>query len=184
MDMSRFAPWNWFKKEQEAAPKQLPVETRPSGTALDPISRFHREVDQLFDDFFRAFGVHTPGLGPVLGSSRMNTLIRPSLDISATDKVYTISVELPGVEKDNVQVEVSGDALRIRGEKKQETRDEGRGYYSVERSYGSFQRVLALPEDADRNSIDASFKNGVMTITIPRCESAVSKAKRIEVKAA
>jgi HSP20 family protein len=81
-----------------------------------------------------------------------------------------------------VEVEVSGDTLKIRGEKKQEKEDKGRDYYAIERSYGSFQRVLALPADAKVDGIDAKFKNGVMTITIPRDESASQSVKKIEVK--
>jgi HSP20 family protein len=108
--------------------------------------------------------------------------LKPNLDILASDKEYTLQVELPGVSDKDVRIEVSGDSLRIWGEKKQEKEDKGRDYYAVERSYGSFQRVLAFPQDAKVDGIDAKFKDGVLTITIPRDESASQTVRKIEVK--
>lgn len=183
VNVSKLAPWNWFKKEEERA-SSLPVR-RVGGesTVEHPIQALHQEVDQLFNDFFRGFGLAPLSRFPMLPSlAERSRWLKPSLDISATDKEYTLQVELPGINEKDVQVEVSGDALKIWGEKKQEKEDKGRDYYAVERSYGSFQRVLALPEDAKTDGIEAKFKNGVMTITIPRDESASQSVKKIEVK--
>jgi HSP20 family protein len=82
-----------------------------------------------------------------------------------------------------LDIEVVGDALRIRGEKKHESEEKKRDCHFVERSYGSFQRQLALPEDAEGDNIDAEYKKGVLTVTIPRKQGAPSSAKRIDVKA-
>jgi HSP20 family protein len=106
------------------------------------------------------------------------------LDVGATDKEYTISVELPGVDPKDVKLELSGDTLKISGEKKQETEHKEKDYYRIERSYGSFQRVLSLPEDADGDAITAEYKNGVMKIAIPRRQADAKDTKRIEIKAA
>jgi HSP20 family protein len=149
----------------------------------NPILALHQQVDQLFNDFFQGFG-----LSPLPRFSMPQLLtegsrwLKPNLDILASDKEYTLQVELPGVSDKDVRIEVSGDSLRIWGEKKQEKEDKGRDYYAVERSYGSFQRVLALPQDAKVDGIDAKFKDGVLTITIPRDESASQTVRKIEVK--
>jgi HSP20 family protein len=184
VNLSRLAPWNWFKKEEQQG-TSLPVRVagKDNSAASHPVQALHQEIDQIFNDFFRGFGLAPLSRFPMPGSLTEGAYwLKPSLDISATDKEYTLQVELPGISEKDVQVEVSGDALKIRGEKKQEKEDKGRDYYVVERSYGSFQRVLALPEDAKVDGIAAKFKNGVMTITIPRDESASQSVKKIEVK--
>ncbi|MBN1518414.1 Hsp20/alpha crystallin family protein [Candidatus Sumerlaeota bacterium] len=185
MNMNKLAPWNWFKKEDETHDAALPVR-RAAGEArpAHPIEQMHREMDRVFDDFFRGTGV-SPWRHSSLASPGWNDngWLKPSVDISATDQEYAINVELPGVSEKDVQVELSGDTLRISGEKKHEKEENGRDFYSVERSYGAFQRVLAIPDDAQEDGINAAFKNGVMTITIPRKEPGPgSKAKRIEIK--
>ena len=92
-----------------------------------------------------------------------------------------LSVELPGVEPENVRLEVRDNALIVAGEKKQENRDDKKNQHVLERVYGSFQRVLALPEDADAEAVTATHKNGVLTVTIPRKVPAQSRAKSIEI---
>ena len=185
MNINRLAPWNWFKKEEDLNGTALPA-TRTAGERYptDPVAQMQREVDQLFDDFFRGFGPGPSRRGPSLPRMwKQSGWLKPSVDIASTAKEYTIKVELPGVDEKDVEVDVAGDTLRIRGEKKQESEDKGRDYYAVERSYGSFQRVLALPEDADAEGVSARFKRGVMTIRIPRKESARTNVKQIEVEA-
>lgn len=104
------------------------------------------------------------------------------MKIAADDKAYTIGVEVPGVEEKDLKLELSGDTLTISGEKRHEAEEKEKNYYRMERSYGSFQRVLTLPEDADRDGVSATFKNGVLTIEIPRLAAATADVKRIEVK--
>lgn len=182
MDINKLAPWNWFKKEQEQEGKHLPV-TRQESRASYPGSVFqiHQEIDRMFDDVFRNFGLSSPGGRP--GSSLAQAeWLKPTLDVGATDKEYHISIELPGVDEKDVQVELSGDTLIVKGEKKQEKEEKEKNYYRVERSYGSFQRVLSLPGDADANGITADCKNGVMTINVPRKAARDDAARQIEVK--
>lgn len=92
----------------------------------------------------------------------------PAIDVTESDKQYTVTVELPGVDRDDVSVEVQGGTLSIRGEKKREEKKE-KGRW-IERSYGSFQRAFTLPSDAQADKVEASFKNGVLTLEIPRSE--------------
>ena len=194
MDIKKFSPWNWFKKENEESGSVVPVRRSgateqqpsrlPTGRAHDPIMQLHREMDRLFEDAFRGFG-----LGP-LGREGLPTpvatggLLRPSVDITAGEKEYTITVEVPGVAENDVKVEISGDTMTIGGEKKQEKEEKEKDYYRMERTYGSFQRVLSLPDDADADGVAANFKNGVLTITVPRRPTSDKDVKQIEIKSA
>jgi HSP20 family protein len=104
------------------------------------------------------------------------------LDLGATDKAYTATVEVPGVDEKDVKVEMVNDTLTIRGEKKQEKEEKDKNYYRMERSYGSFQRVLSLPEDADQEGVSATFKNGVLTVTMPRKAAPAAHVRQIEIQ--
>ena len=104
------------------------------------------------------------------------------MDIGATDKEYSIAVEIPGVSEKDIKVEISNNTMTIRGEKKQEKEEKSQNFYRVERSYGAFQRVLNLPEDANQEDIKAVFSKGILTIKLPRISSVASEVKRVEIK--
>ena len=161
----------------------LPAKRTEAVSPADPFEQMRQEIDRLFAGFYQGFG-RTPHRRewPLPASWTRSGWLKPSVDISSTPNEYTVKVELPGVSEEDVQVAVTGDALRIRGEKRRESEDRGRDYYAVERSSGSFQRVLALPEDADAEQVSAQFKRGVMNINIPRKKSAQSHVKQIEVQ--
>lgn len=186
MDIKKIAPWNWFKKENSDNVLSIPVkndkntENRYSKHSL---SILHDEVDRLFDDFFNGLGL--PPSFPRSGTLEEITggVLKPRLDLSATDEEYTVSVEIPGVSEKDVNIELVHDTLIIRGEKNQKKEETKKNFYRLERSYGSFQRTLSLPEDADRDNIKADFKNGVLNIAIPRMALASgTKSKQIEIK--
>ena len=195
MDIKKLAPWNWFKKEEEESGAMVPVkrdETKPLSSdegPLSPLFQLHREMDKLFDNAFRGFGVSPsrfPGLSP-LGSDLLSPLsssafLMPQVDVGATDKEYSITVEIPGVTEKDVNIEVANNTMTIRGEKNQEKEEKDKNYYRVERSYGSFQRVLCLPEDADQEDIKANFKNGILTIKMGRKALPKPNVKQIEIK--
>lgn len=195
MDIKKLAPWNWFKKEEEESGAMVPVkrdETKPLSSEegpLSPLFQLHREMDKLFDNAFRGFGVSQtrfPGLSP-LGSDFLSPLsssgfLKPQVDVGATDKEYSITVEVPGINEKDVNIEVVNNTMTIRGEKKQEKEEKDKNYYRVERSYGSFQRVLSLPEDADQEAIKATFKNGILTIKMGRKALPKPDVKQIEIK--
>ena len=121
---------------------------------------------------------------PVAPRVGLSGLLRPSLDISESEKHYTVRVELPGVEPDQVRVDVANRNLAIRAEKRQEREEEDEGYHCVERSYGSVQRVLSLPDDADEDGAVARFRNGVLTLRIPRHISHAPHSRSIEIQTA
>ncbi|MDD3620001.1 MAG: Hsp20/alpha crystallin family protein [Desulfobulbaceae bacterium] len=187
MDIKKFAPWNWFKKEEEEGGSTVPVlradapQALPESGVLNPIVQLHREMDRLFDNAFRGFGL-SPLRSDFFTPLTASGLLKPQVDIGATDKEYSITVEVPGVDEKDVRVEIANNTLTIRGEKKQEKEEKDKNYYRVERSYGSFQRVLSLPEDADQDGVKASFKKGVLTIAMPRKPLPKAEVKQIEIK--
>jgi HSP20 family protein len=147
----------------------LPAASGP----VSPILQLHREIDRLFDDAFRGFGF--PALNMPQWPSDWSGMLKPALDIQETDKQYKITLEVPGVEEKDIQITLDNDVLMVRGEKRQEQEKKEGGFHRVERSYGSFQRALNLPDDANQDSIKASFKNGVLTVTIDKREVSAPK---------
>ena len=187
MDVKKWVPWNWFKKEEEAAGKTVPVrreqaQENDAGAFFSPLQQFHQEVDRLFDRAFRGFGLTPFGFDRPMMPRLGEGMLKPTLDLGATDKAYHITVEIPGVEEKDVKLEIVNDTLTISGEKKQEKEEKEKNYYRMERSYGAFRRVLSLPEDVDQDGIKAAFKKGVLTVTLPRKAMPASDAKQIEVK--
>ncbi len=183
MDIKKLAPWNWFKKEQEHEGKMLPVrrhETQAPYT--DPFLQIRQEMDRIFDTALSGFGFPSMGFGRERTPMAQTDWLKPTLDIGASNKEYTISVELPGVDEKDVQLELINDTLKIKGEKKQQKEEKEKNYYRMERSYGSFQRTLSLPEDADQDGISAVYMNGIMEITIPRKVAPKTEVKQIEIK--
>ena len=110
--------------------------------------------------------------------------LRPRLDMTGDDKQYVVTVEIPGVSPDDISLEARDGALLLRGEKKQEATSDEKGVYRMERTYGSFERVLPLPEDASEDAVTASHKDGVLTITIPRKEKTAPEARKIAISKA
>ena len=188
MDIKRLAPWNWFKKEQEDAGHAVPVQhhTGPGSTAGQdyPLAAFHREVDRLFNSLLQGFGRSPVGFDLPGWPAMARDILRPTMDIGAAEKEYTVTMEVPGVHEEDVKLELADDTLIIRGEKKREKTAQDKNYYCVERSYGAFRRVLSLPGDVDQDAIQARFQNGVLTITMPRRALPETKVKRIVVKKA
>ena len=177
MNWKSIAPWNWFRKEQESA-------VNPRMAAADPFVALHQEMERAFDDVFRRFGAGVgrdgPGARPLEEATAL--LLRPSLDISEGRKAYTLRVEVPGIEAGDVTLEVEDDTLRIRGEKRQEREEGDEDYHCVERSYGRFERVLSLPEDADPDGIDAKFKNGILKVRIQKRAPAEKRGRSVEIQ--
>jgi len=141
---------------------------------FDPFYTLHREMNRLFDDVFRGFGP----LGRV-GSPLMEAQLGwPRIELSETDKTVTVSAELPGLSEKDVQVEIANGILSIRGEKKAERSDESK--FVSERYYGSFERQIPL-EGVEEDKAQADFKNGVLTVTLPKSEPSSRNVKRIAI---
>jgi HSP20 family protein len=185
MELKQLAPWNWFKSEQESGVRPLPVTRGGSASAYPaPLARFHEEFDQLFDNLLQGFPYAPTPLWNTLRMREPDTWLKPSVDIAATDKAYTISAELPGVDEHQIEIKVVGDTLVISGQKEQRKEEKKDNYYCVECAYGAFHRQLSLPEDADTEGIQAACKAGVLTLTVPRRAAAQLPTRHIEVKVA
>ena len=139
-----------------------------------------RQMDRLFDGFARDFGM--PSLWDGLAGGG-DAFLAPRLDVEETDKAYEVSVELPGIEQKDLEVSVAEGVLTIKGEKKAESEDKAKGRLHVERSYGAFQRALALPADADEAKIEAAFKNGVLKLAIAKKAEAKPASRKIAITA-
>ena len=156
--------------------------------AWRPLVTLRREVDQLFDDFGHNFW-QLPTRRSMFGFEPLwrreaGWDTAPAVDIAESENGYEITAELPGMDEKNVEVKVSNGNLTIRGEKQEEKEEKKKDYYLHERHFGSFERSFEIPEGADADKIEANFKKGVLTVTLPKKPEAQKPAKKIEVKAA
>ena len=106
----------------------------------------------------------------------------PASDAKLADDTYTITMELPGVAEDDIELTVKDGVVTVRGEKKTEREEEGDTWYFTERQYGAFTRSFRLPPDGDENGVGADLKDGVLTITVPKTEPKAEDAKKVEIK--
>lgn len=104
----------------------------------------------------------------------------PATDVAENDDAYVVTVEVPGAKREDVGIELDGEMITIRGEKRSEREEKGERRHYVERCYGSFSRSFTLPRDTDRERIKASFQDGVLTVEIPKTEK--SKPRAIDIK--
>jgi HSP20 family protein len=168
-------------KAEERSPARA---TAPQG--LRPFESLRREVDRLFHDFDQGF-LRSPfrrswfDLEPLWGRASRGEA-EPAVDIIEKDNAYEITADLPGMDEKNIEVKLSNDGLTIRGEKQEEREEQKRDYYLHERSFGAFERSFTLPEGVDADKIEASFKKGVLTVTLPKRPEAIKPEKQIPVK--
>jgi HSP20 family protein len=139
-----------------------------------PLSSFRREMDRLFDEFLTDW----PRVGLLAKGPGMVT---PDIDIVESDREITVTAELPGLDEKDIEVNISDNTLTLRGEKKAEKEEKGKTFYRSERSYGAFERVIALPAEVQEDKIEAEFAKGVLTVHLPKSPAAQKKTKKIEV---
>lgn len=141
-----------------------------------PLYGLQHRMNSIFDDFFKGFGIE-----PFSRFSTDSAFV-PQMNIVENDREVIISAELPGVEQDDLEISVEDGALIIKGEKKCEIEKEDKNYYRMERSYGTFARVVQLPAKVDEEKIQARLKKGVLKVTIPKLPEAQTSRKKIEIK--
>lgn len=169
--------------------KQEKASERASAAeAWRPFDALRREVEQLFDDFGHNF-LRLPTRRSLFGFEPLWRReaaweAAPAVDIAESEKAYEITAELPGMDEKNIEVKVANGNLTIRGEKQEEKEEKKKDYYLHERHFGSFERSFEMPEGVDADRIEANFKKGVLTVTLPKKPEAQTPAKKIEVKAA
>jgi len=137
----------------------------PPRTRLTPFGLLQSEIDRVFDNFANWRG--------------FDGGFNPSMEVTETDKSIEISTELPGIDEKDVEINVADNILTIRGEKKAEKEEKNKTYRLVERSYGSFERSLALPPGIDADAIKASMNKGVLKITLPK--PATAQAQKVKI---
>lgn len=141
----------------------------------NPVFSLQRDVNRIFEDFWRRFDQSFGAWGPRDAGG-------PRADIAETDETLEVSIELPGLEQNEVDVSLTDSELIIKGEKKSERDENRKGYHLSERSYGSFYRTIPLPSGVDTDKVNAEFRNGVLTVTLPKTKEALSRVKKIAVK--
>ena len=137
------------------------------------------ELDRFLDEFLGGFEWPLAGV-----AEHSLAKFTPKVNVSETKKAFKISAELPGIEENDVKVELNDDVLTISGEKKTETREEEEQWYRVEQSYGSFQRNIALASRVDAAKVKAKFKKGVLSVTLPKLKGEQGGKKTISVETA
>lgn len=140
------------------------------------ITKFHSEVDRLFERFFNE---PFSGLGSRAEARQWGSGWSPSIDIRESEHALTVKAELPGVDPEDLDISVSGDVLTISGQKSEKSEERREGYYHSERRFGSFRRSIPLPVAVNQDEISAEYERGVLTVSLPKSEKAV--AKRIPV---
>ncbi|MEJ1932401.1 Hsp20/alpha crystallin family protein [Nostoc sp. NIES-2111] len=170
------------------AARKAPVpagRTPPVPQEWRPFDDLRREVDRLFETFtgshwpsLRGFGAELPSMSTASGSWALS----PTMDVSDHGDAIEITAELPGLDDKSVKVTLDDGVLTIHGEKQEEKEEKKKGYFVKERRFGSFERSLRLPEGVDASKINATVKNGVLTVTVPKTAAAITQAKAIPVK--
>ncbi len=143
------------------------------------LASFQREMNHLFENFFG--DVSWPSLP---SWSKSAGTYFPAVDIIENDKDFKVKAEIPGMNPENLEVSVTEGFLTLKGEKEEEKEEKGENYLRHETSYGSFSRTIALPETADTEGAEATFKNGVLSIAVPKKTEALQKPKKLQIKKA
>jgi len=163
MNMRDLIPWN---RDRDVAAYR--------GEQANPLLMLHREMNRMFEDVFRGFDVAPFGSGRLFDRA----LGWPNIEVGETDKQIKVTADLPGLEEKDIGVELANGVLFIKGEKKAETEDKERLF--SERYYGRFERRIPV-DDVEADKVNASFKSGVLTVTLPKSSKAQEKSKRIAI---
>ncbi|MCF7791125.1 MAG: Hsp20/alpha crystallin family protein [Victivallales bacterium] len=133
---------------------------------------FQNHVNNFFNDFMT---------GSSFSLERKNTSFNPKFDVVESDESYEVKAELPGMTEKDIDVSIDGSTLTIKGEKETEKEEEKKNYYVSERAFGKFERAFELSEDVDVENVKANFKNGELSVTLPKTEKKKTEVKKIAV---
>lgn len=148
-----------------------------STSPFQGLQRFVDEMDRMIGDF----GGSRRWFNAPSWRETLSQMWAPNVDVFQKDDQLTIRVDLPGLKKDEVSVDITDEALVIEGERRRESEDEREGYYRSERSYGSFNRVIPLPQGAITEEAKATFRDGVLEITMPAPPEQARRGRRLEI---
>ena len=174
-------------EESEKVPSKPAKSPRIFEETWQPLARLRADMERMFEDFFSGVSSSLSGrkgaVEPFRTVERMFTGSAPAVDLVEKENAYEMSAELPGLDDKDVRLSLKDDVLTLSGEKKEQTEEKKQGYHFSERRFGSFRRSFRLPDDVDQDKIEANFKKGVLTITLPKNPEAAKNEKKIEVKA-
>ena len=160
------------------------LEPFPSAFAASPFESMRRMMDEMsriFDRGWSDVGFEREPLAPRAGIGGREAFWSPRVEAFQKEDQFTIRAELPGLKKEDVQVDVTEEALTIHGERKHEQEERREGFYHSERSYGSFHRTIPLPDGVITDSARASFRDGVLEVTMQAPPSEVSRGRRLDI---
>ncbi len=180
--MSMLSRWNRDRKSGNGSRSSTPSRRDPDSdweTMARPFNALQEQVNRLFEDFFDDMPL---GRSTSQWMNRSTEGYRPRLDVSETENDFTIAADIPGMNEDDIEVAVSDDALTIRGERREESEDRETDYVRRERAYGFFERRIPLPRGVETDDISARFKDGVLTVSLPKTDDAKHDWRTIEVK--
>jgi HSP20 family protein len=167
---------------------KIPDTTDKASSAIRPrrpLESLRQEIDRLFDDFGSRVGLNIPqsffDIDPFRRAKAAFSGM-PAVDVAETEKSYKVVAELPGMDGKNVEVKIANGVLTIRGEKQEEKEEGKQDYHVRERSFGSFERTFRLPDGVDPEKVDASFKKGVLTVTLPKTAETPKAEQKITVR--
>jgi HSP20 family protein len=166
------------KKKAAAKPSATPATVWEQ----TPLAELQNEISKVFDRFSHGFTWPWPTFEPLKGLGIPRAALSPKVDISEGKSGYKLTAELPGLDEKYIDISVTGRMLSIKGEKREERDVDEKDYHLSERSYGAFRRTFTLPEGVDPDKIDASFKKGVLTVSLPKSAEAKSKQRKISVE--
>ncbi len=154
----------------ESQPQTSEVSARPR--ERDFFGSLRDEVERVFEDFDRGlWGLPARWQGTGLKHfrrPRLSFALTPSVDVVEKDDAFELTADLPGVDEKNIEVKLSGGMLTIKGEREEHKEEKKKDYYLSERQFGSFERSFQVPESVESDKIDARFKNGVLTVLLPK----------------
>jgi HSP20 family protein len=160
----------------DITPKKIRNELAARMGSENPFDALHREMDSLFNSFTKGMDIAPFGL-----IARQSGFM-PRVNVAEDDKAVTVTAELPGMDEKDIEVTLARDSITLKGEKKAEKEEKEKGYYRMERSFGSFARTIPLESEIDENKVEAKFSKGVLSVKLPKTPVAQAAYKKIEVK--
>lgn len=172
------------------ATTKTPAKAQPEASqspTRDLFGSLRHEIERVFEDFDKGvWGFPTRWRGSLTESLRRPRLaftLTPSVDVVEKDDMFELTADLPGVDEKNIEVNVSGDALTIKGEREQHREEKKKDFYISERQFGAFERSFRIPDNVESDKIKAHFKNGVLTISLPKKPGSQKTEKKISISA-
>jgi HSP20 family protein len=161
-------------------PAKAPEASQPPARSRerDLFGSLRHEIERVFEDFDKGMWGF-----PALRRPRLAFTLMPSVDVVEKDDMFELTADLPGVDEKNVEVKVSGDALTIKGEREEHKEEKKKDFYISERQFGAFERSFRIPDNVESDKIKAHFKNGVLTISLPKKPSSQKTDKKISISA-